>query len=261
MTEAARCTRLSNAFRSKRRRHCFAHRSDFCGHFGAAWHKEVALFGVPSTAGKDQTKQTGTRLRVSMPYRVRSAVGPPPGGSQRVSPWNSSTARWPELRRRSSCAQRMAWRMLVGATGIMRARIRPQSDWCRGHDAGIDHQQLVGSPRIPGHAGPTLYREPQKSVPSCDFSRPAGQESPMNQRSTFPRPPPASALALCTVLIALENEETRARKKPPLVSARRQVNLHAVQGERNRAPAIEEKPRGLMCSPATLTRRKAMHSH
>jgi hypothetical protein len=22
----------------------FAHRSDFCGHFGAAWHKEVALF-------------------------------------------------------------------------------------------------------------------------------------------------------------------------------------------------------------------------
>ncbi|MCT9017062.1 hypothetical protein N6G05_26240, partial [Cupriavidus gilardii] len=38
----------------------FAHRSDFCGHFGAAWHKEVALFGVVSENGKNSTLRRAT---------------------------------------------------------------------------------------------------------------------------------------------------------------------------------------------------------
>ena len=32
---------------------------DFCGHFGAAWHKEVALFEFLQPRAKIKTKQTG----------------------------------------------------------------------------------------------------------------------------------------------------------------------------------------------------------
>ena len=51
----------------------FAHRSDFCGHFGAAWHKEVALFEFLPTAGKDQNQANGHVTWQSRCSRVSTA--------------------------------------------------------------------------------------------------------------------------------------------------------------------------------------------
>ena len=101
----------------------FAHRSDFCGHFGAAWHKEVALFEFLQLRAKIKTKQTGTRLVVSMLIMSEDAKSDRPQvAAIGCRCMNSSTAWQAWLRRRSSRAQRMAWRMLVADNcGIMRA--------------------------------------------------------------------------------------------------------------------------------------------
>ena len=63
----------------------------------------------------------------------RCQIGPPQVAAIGCRCMNFSTAWQAWLRRRSSRAQRMAWGMLV-ARQLREscARIRPQSDWCRG---------------------------------------------------------------------------------------------------------------------------------
>jgi len=59
-------------------------------------------------------------------------------------------------------------------------------------------------------------------------------------------------LALRTVTYCTENEETPSEAKKNRLGVSEAASLHAVQGGRNRAGDQGGKPRGLMCSSATL---------